>query len=234
VRDASIFRFYQSMQVLQSLRGTYASADAAVSFLASVIRKAGISVPAQVAMPSPDSMSTAADSLVRLAANNKGNPDWRESAAFQDTRRSIINRHSHAIREGLEVNSSHVPQKPTKSYPQPNSLLTSNGQIWPTSSVIHSDSVTATMGPSTYAVSTSNYVSNFDYGGVNTTEHGSTREENMFNYEHASSANLSNFTVYCPLEDYSEWNNNHDYAMDHEPIAFNYDFISDAFGFLDG
>ncbi|KAF2164390.1 hypothetical protein M409DRAFT_25268 [Zasmidium cellare ATCC 36951] len=46
-RDASTFRLYQSLEVLQSFRGIYASADAAVSFLASVSQKVGISVPIQ-------------------------------------------------------------------------------------------------------------------------------------------------------------------------------------------
>lgn len=46
VRDANTFRFHQTMQVLQALRSIYVSADAAVSFLASAIRRAGISVPA--------------------------------------------------------------------------------------------------------------------------------------------------------------------------------------------
>ena len=46
-RDASTFRLYQSLEVLQSFRGIYASADAAVSFLASVSKKAGILIPVQ-------------------------------------------------------------------------------------------------------------------------------------------------------------------------------------------
>ncbi|KAI1630522.1 fungal-specific transcription factor domain-containing protein, partial [Exophiala viscosa] len=48
LRDASIFRFYQTMQVLQRLREIYAAADSAVSFLASAVRKAGISAPIQL------------------------------------------------------------------------------------------------------------------------------------------------------------------------------------------
>jgi hypothetical protein len=234
VRDASIFRFYQSMQVLQSLRGTYASADAAVSFLASVIRKTGISVPAQVAMPAPDSMSASANGFARLPTAGNGNSDCRDSAASQDRRRAIVNGHSESVRKTFKVNSlSQNSPQPTKNHPQPNSLLDPDRQTWPASSVIDSDSMTAMMDPSTEHISTSTYASTFDYGTINT-EDVRMREENMFHYEHAPSANLSNFTVYCPLEDFSEWNNNHDYAMDHEPIAFNYDFVSDAFGFLDG
>jgi hypothetical protein len=48
VRDASILRFYQTMQVLQRLREIYASADSAALFLASAVRKAGISIPIQL------------------------------------------------------------------------------------------------------------------------------------------------------------------------------------------
>lgn len=67
LRDASILRFYQSMQVLQALRDIYASADSAVSFLASVIRKAGISVPSRVATPSLEVSSELSEQSINQA-----------------------------------------------------------------------------------------------------------------------------------------------------------------------
>ncbi|KAF2711254.1 hypothetical protein K504DRAFT_427462 [Pleomassaria siparia CBS 279.74] len=76
VRDASILRFYQSIQVLQALRTIYASADSAVSFLASVIRKAGISVPPQVASPAPDFTSVASEGPVGGVANGAPNKHY--------------------------------------------------------------------------------------------------------------------------------------------------------------
>ena len=45
VRNASLRRFYQCMQILQRLREVYASADFATSFLEAAIRKANIQVP---------------------------------------------------------------------------------------------------------------------------------------------------------------------------------------------
>jgi hypothetical protein len=45
VRNASLRRFYQCMQVLQRLREIYASADFAFSFLEAAIRKANIEMP---------------------------------------------------------------------------------------------------------------------------------------------------------------------------------------------
>jgi hypothetical protein len=45
VRNASLRRFYQCMQVLQRLRELYASADFASSFLEAAIRKANIAMP---------------------------------------------------------------------------------------------------------------------------------------------------------------------------------------------
>jgi len=53
VRNASLRRFYQCMQVLQRLREIYASADFAFSFLEAAIRKANIEMP-------PDTVSAKA------------------------------------------------------------------------------------------------------------------------------------------------------------------------------
>jgi hypothetical protein len=53
VRNASLRRFYQCMQVLQRLREMYASADFAFSFLEAAIRKANIEMP-------PETISTKA------------------------------------------------------------------------------------------------------------------------------------------------------------------------------
>lgn len=54
VRDASTFRLFQSLEVLQYLGSIYASADAAISFLASAARTAGITLPAQIACQQQD------------------------------------------------------------------------------------------------------------------------------------------------------------------------------------
>ncbi|KAK4499608.1 hypothetical protein PRZ48_010126 [Zasmidium cellare] len=77
-RDASTFRLYQSLEVLQSFQNIYASADAAVSFLASVSQKAGISVPLQAGKSATASTSGATTSHT-LAL------DGRQSAKMGDT-----------------------------------------------------------------------------------------------------------------------------------------------------
>ena len=53
VRNASLRRFYQCMQVLQRLREMYASADFAFSFLEAAIRKANIEMPPQTVSGKP-------------------------------------------------------------------------------------------------------------------------------------------------------------------------------------
>ncbi|CAK7208037.1 hypothetical protein SEUCBS139899_010871 [Sporothrix eucalyptigena] len=53
VRDASIFRFSQNMQVLYAMTSMYATADAAVSFLASVVKKVQLPIPAAATPTTP-------------------------------------------------------------------------------------------------------------------------------------------------------------------------------------
>ena len=48
IRNSSLHRFYQCMQILSRLREIYASADFATSFLEAAIRKAGIQISTQV------------------------------------------------------------------------------------------------------------------------------------------------------------------------------------------
>lgn len=61
VRNASLRRFYQCMQILQRLREMYASADFATSFLEAAIRKANIQVTPQGVMAKPDDLHRMAD-----------------------------------------------------------------------------------------------------------------------------------------------------------------------------
>ena len=57
VRNASLRRFYQCMQVLQRLREMYASADFAFSFLEAAIRKANIEMPPETGLGKPSQFS---------------------------------------------------------------------------------------------------------------------------------------------------------------------------------
>lgn len=78
VRDVSIFRFYQTMQVLQRLRDTYAAADSAVHFLAAAVRKSGLTAPIQWSeQPTPSFMTagTAWTSSEALTTSSSTCPD---------------------------------------------------------------------------------------------------------------------------------------------------------------
>jgi hypothetical protein len=91
VRDASTFRLHQSLEVLQSLRDIYGSADAAVSFIASVIRKAGVPLPAHILQFTPTTLqkrtSTSNDTQSRASHgwNLQGNPNWLQTVSNPET-----------------------------------------------------------------------------------------------------------------------------------------------------
>ncbi|KAK7185971.1 hypothetical protein DPSP01_008539 [Paraphaeosphaeria sporulosa] len=115
VRDASVFRFYQTMQVLQSLRSIYASADSAVSFLASVIRKAGISVPEQISSVHVDAMSTCSD---RAATTRNYASDYEGPSAYEGRRRTIAPLES-GVPATEQARQPLTQQSPAIYFPQP-------------------------------------------------------------------------------------------------------------------
>ncbi|EXJ83943.1 hypothetical protein A1O3_04610 [Capronia epimyces CBS 606.96] len=227
VRDASIFRFYQSMQVLQSMRSMYATADSAVSFLVSIIRKAGLPVPAQVAMPALDLMSASAESLVPLTTSGRQNPDPNDSTASQDGFWGMGNVSPTAVRADWQSNHSQTTLQPRSHSPL--ALLDSNRQVLPTSGEMHIISIKDTGNPSTDAFAASSYISTSSQAALNTTKDAPTREHNSFHFMDTPRI-LSNSGANEPFLD---WNSGLDSTMDFEPIAFNYDFCSDTFGFLE-
>lgn len=83
VLDASTFRLYQSLEVLQAFREIYASADAAVVFLASVSRKAGISMPMQATGADIDLPSTTREPTLSI---HDGKQVSRPGQVVQDAR----------------------------------------------------------------------------------------------------------------------------------------------------
>ncbi|CAK7235761.1 hypothetical protein SBRCBS47491_009405 [Sporothrix bragantina] len=62
VRDASIFRFSQNMQVLYAMTSMFATADASVSFLASVVKKVQLPIPT-AATPTTTTPTASVNSL---------------------------------------------------------------------------------------------------------------------------------------------------------------------------
>lgn len=85
LRDASIFRLQQCLQVLQALRQVYASADSAFAFLASVTRKAGMRLPMLSDRPSGAPASPASFTDARHFEATPKNPrsmsSWSELVA---------------------------------------------------------------------------------------------------------------------------------------------------------
>jgi hypothetical protein len=127
VRDASVFRFYQTMQVLQSLRCIYASADSAVVFLASVIRKAGISVPEQISSSPIDAMPTCSGHAV---ARKKYASDFDGPSTYQGRRQTIAHLESGA--PTLEqVRPLQHQESPAMYFPQPQARMSLNQQVPP-------------------------------------------------------------------------------------------------------
>lgn len=99
-RDASIFRFYQTMQVLQRLREIYASADAAVWFLASAVRKAGISGPIQL------DQQAAPAFMIATTDNSESQSTLPFSAPLSDIALTQLPKSNHTGMNSQETQSS--------------------------------------------------------------------------------------------------------------------------------
>ncbi|KAL1889953.1 hypothetical protein Sste5346_008531 [Sporothrix stenoceras] len=82
VRDASIFRFGQNMQVLYAMTSMYATADAAVSFLASVAKKVQLPIPAANGQATTISQAT---SSVSAPAPKRPSPSHRSMSMSSTT-----------------------------------------------------------------------------------------------------------------------------------------------------
>ena len=231
VRDASTFRLYQSLQVLQSLRGIYASADAAVSFLASVTRKAGVSVPVQVAAPAADFMSVSAEGLVRPSTSGKQSTAWKDSTGSTGGRWGLSNDQPNAPKAGWQVHLFKVLTQSANNHPQPQTMLDRDGQVLTTSSVMQPTATVGTVSTSAVPFATSNNAPVSSRGPTDMTKDTRTTEHSILQFVDTTFGGLSNSAIDAAFFD---WNNGMDAGMDLEPVSLNYDFYSDAFGFLDG
>ena len=202
VRDASTLRLYQSLEVLHVMRGIYASADAAVSFLASVSRKAGIPVPAQIAPPTIDSTSRPSNGSVVTLTNGRQITTWKDTPGltFSPDSQTSPQKSAWNINNGQVV--ARVPDNPLQTHP----LLDRDGQILNASSM---------MQPSPSAASFAT----------------PTREQGMLPFNDITVGGFSNSVADGALFD---WNSGMDNGIDLESMSFNYDFYSDAFGFVQG
>ncbi len=184
VRDASTFRLHQTLEVLQTLRGIYGSADAAVSFLASVTRKAGISVPACMTSPSRRFSSTSRD---RIASITTGVSPTMGSKVDQ----LVVQQQS------WQTNPLHMLSQAAEHLPDPQQSLVHG--------LMNNDIKLSSMDLA---------------GSSQTPSNGNIRLPSGF-----STPALDGFS--------SDWNSGIASGMDLEPLSFNYDFYTDAFGFLD-
>ncbi|KIW65961.1 hypothetical protein PV04_08174 [Phialophora macrospora] len=219
VRDANIFRFNQSMQVLQAMRAVYATADAAVCFLASVIRKAGISVQPQIAMPAQDFMSASTEALGQTTTTGKQNPDWTDHAATHDRRCALSRGQS-------DAGGSYSARIP----PQPTTLLDPDRHVLPVQSEMRPALMTARVNAFMEAFPASTYTSTSNHSVINTVEGAPMREESVLHFVDRPSRNLSNGAANEP---FMGFNSSLDFAMDFDPITIDDDFQPETFGFLD-
>jgi len=154
IRDASIYRLNQTMQVLRELSRIYASADSAIHYLGMVIRKTGIStrVP-QVAAIAPE-FSCALPNGKRHSSVAMTGPPYsqrRDSMALKKTTMGMLPRPDSAtgVRSSfmpdtmISTNDMHVPQqampRSTRDNLNANSQLRLNSPLAKTSNLTDVD-----------------------------------------------------------------------------------------------
>jgi hypothetical protein len=130
VRDASIYRFDQIMQVLKQLREIYASADSAINYLGMVIRKTGISARvSQVAAIAPEFRCTTPtgkqNSIVTIPT--EPHSERRHSTVLKETTTAMLPRPNGQSRPDSDAatcmtTDTHVPQQTMVPTPRPNQV----------------------------------------------------------------------------------------------------------------
>ena len=231
VRDSSTFRLHQCLQVLQSLRGIYASADASVSFLASVTRKAGISVPAQFAAPGPDFTSASAEGLVTPVTSGIRSTAWKEAISSSNGIGGLSNKQPNARETGWQVNPFQALSGSENNHSHPQPLLDTDGQVLTTSGAMKSTTSAGTVSPSAVAFATSKKAPASGHRPTNVVQGTLTAEHSMSQFADTTFGGLTNL---APDQSFFDWNSGIDAGTDLEPMSFNYDLYFDAFGFLDG
>lgn len=213
IRDVSIFRFYQTMQVLQRLREIYASADSAVHFLATAVRKTGLTVPIQWAsQPTPAFMSAGAKAQP-LKMMNSSQHDLPEEDPYTlaVTRRLSTNQLQKGSTDDLYARSR--PGFGATAY-QPPSVLPA--QCGPQGAPRHVSGVTQSP------------------------EHAANPFHDATNGAAVQSQRAGDATLVDPMamwgidDSFFTASSSHDYVVNNHDIASNYDFCSDVFGLLDG
>lgn len=222
VRDASTFRLYQSLQVLEALREIYASADSAVTFLSSVTRKAGITLPFHptASTPAPGVTTKSSDS-----------PSGVVKTRFHQ---APLNTHVSFPGVPFDTSSEHW-QKQSWADPPNNVTSTMNvsglealcgwrGQSANVEGLPHSSGM----------FESKNFVGRSSPRPDTSTRSLSTSAVRPSQgMPQNSGSGFSGFSDAVPDNASLSWNNGLDSGVDLGPMSFNYDFFSDAFGFLD-
>lgn len=213
VRDASSFRLQQSLQGLRSLSDSYGSADAAVSFLMSASRRAGVSIPLQPLASGAGSASArggsvphqnraTSDSHSRLTPGNAGARAWPTHRASSNApptdsaARSFFHKHSQAHGSGTDMRPTEMIQF-LGSPPAP--------EVHP--GVMPSASLYETGPPASH-------MPGIVYGDA-------SLADPPFADVHAGGSDIA-------------WGTGLDDDVDFASMALNYGFHSNAFAFLDG
>lgn len=210
VRDAATLRLQQSVEVLSALRQVYASADAAITFLVSVSRKAGAPIPIAVT----ESASGFGVSAERLSGNSDQSGSWKGLAAVADEQ------YSPRTRDWFATLGTAAPQ--LASTPSQQSRISARGHMLTPNGFAPSN-------PGTMSVSTlvadgaPNGVHEWAGTGVRNRAYSSPQFVDTTLGSLATSAEGSIF----------DWDGSIDFGMDIAPLSFSYDFYSDALGLVD-
>lgn len=224
VRDASTFRLHQSLQVLQSLRSIYASADAGVSFLTSVTQKAGVHIHAQIAAPAAELISTSSNGLVRPPVDGLGTT-LKDAHRSSHDGLSMLNEQSGHRIVAWQASSIPPPVQSTHDRLQ-NRNLREYEQVPYGSSVMQPGIGMGAVSPSAVALPTPKDTSMSNHGVT-----GMMRNTPITGHR---TPQFTGAVFGGPLVSgvdgaFLDWNNGMDSGMDFEHMAFNYDFYSSAF-----
>lgn len=217
VRDASTFRLYQSLQVLQSLREVYASADSAFSFLASVTRKAGIYLPIGADAPAAVFMSVSPRDLASGRTPSISHQPFGSTGSISAGHDRARGQH-----DAFTNNDPRAPSRHVENVAQGESNRFDAGQRLSAQSMPqHSSTV---LGTDMTGFPTSGGLQGHGAAGTGDDE----ANTQFHNAEHGGSMDISSEGTLL------DWNNIFATELGPGSMPFNYDFFSDAFGFLDG
>ncbi|KAK5207787.1 hypothetical protein LTR41_006299 [Exophiala xenobiotica] len=235
VRDASILRYYHTIQVLQRLREIYASADSAVLFLASAVRKAGISIPIQLdAQAAPEFMiaTTSIETVGQTVLLGRGSL----SSSLPMQAEMLVDKNMQLQEDQIDSQADSIagprrtrtenPQASAVLRPYHGSVLGSN--IVPAETSSNQLSGADTSGASTWGDLDFTTSSHAQIGGaMKRTGYEQSQDMN-------SSALEDPLSYWAWSDDYFNVGSSLDHFMNEEAIALGHAFCSGAFGLFDG